>query len=365
MFVARACLTLFLSALVLSACDTSTPYSWQLPPDFSPPPVPTDNPMTLEKVALGEKLFFDTRLSVNNTQACASCHQREFAFAEARALSIGASGEILSRNALSLTNVAYNASFTWAHPALTELERQILIPLFNEDPVEMGLTGNEEIVLARLRADQEYESLFEAAFPRAIEPITLDNSVKALASFVRSLVSFNSRFDRYAYYGEDVLSEAELRGLELFMSERTECKHCHGGFNFSSSTVHENSPVNLELFHNTGLYADQQAAEFDRGVFDITGEEKDKGLFRPPTLRNIEYTAPYMHDGSIATLEEVLDFYMAGGREIVDGPFQGDGRAHKNKSVFVHGFVLSEDEKADLLAFLLTLSDPEFVGRAQ
>lgn len=351
------------SVLLFCACKPQgTAWEWQLPPGFPAPPVPADNPMTVEKVALGEKLFFDTRLSANNSQACASCHQREFAFAEARTVSIGSTGEMLQRNALSLTNVAYNASFTWAHPALTELERQILIPLFNEEPVEMGLSGNEAQVLARLQADADYPQLFQQAFPREKNPLTLDNTVKALASFVRSLLSFNSRFDRYAYYGEEVLNEQELQGLDLFMSERTECKHCHSGFNFSTSTVHENTDVILELFHNTGLYAEQDVPEFDRGIFELSGEDKDRGLFRPPTLRNIAYTAPYMHDGSIATLEEVIDFYAAGGREVQEGPWPGDGRTHKNKSLFLHGFSLSEEEKAALLAFLHTLSDPAFIG---
>lgn len=350
--------------LFVGACKPkSTPWQWNLPPGFKPPPVPENNPMSLEKVALGEKLFFDNKLSGNATQACSSCHQQAYAFAEPLAHSIGSTGEMVPRNALSLSNVAYNASFTWAHPELKTLERQILIPLFSQEPVEMGATGNEEEILMRLQQSEQYPLLFKAAFPGERKPVNLDNVVKALACYVRSLVSFNSRFDRYAYYGEDTLNESELRGLELFMSELTECKHCHSGFNFSTSTVHESTQASLELFHNTGLYAEQKSPEFDRGVFNFTGEEKDNGAFRPPTLRNIEYTSPYMHDGSIATLEDVVDFYAAGGRELVDGPYPGDGSRHQNKSIFLHGFYLSETEKSDLVAFLKTLSDKTFVGR--
>lgn len=358
----RYWLSVWILLFTVGCAEKSTPWQWQLPPGFSPPPTPADNPMTVEKVTLGEKLFFDPQLSGNGTQACASCHKPEHAFSEARTTSIGSTGEKHFRNALSLTNVAYNATYTWAHPELKTLERQILIPLYNENPVEMGATQQEIKILQRLQNDTAYQQLFSAAFPQTSRLFTMDNTVKALASYVRSLVSFNSRFDRYAYYGEDILNDRELRGLELFMSERLECKHCHSGFNFSLSTVHAGTTSSVRGFHNTGLYAEQSAVEFDRGVFAITGEERDKGLFRPPTLRNIAYTAPYMHDGSIATLEAVIDFYAAGGREVSDGKYVGDGRLHKNKSVFLHGFEITEEEKLDLVAFLLTLSDESFVG---
>lgn len=318
--------------------------------------------MTVEKVRLGEKLFFDPRLSGNGQQACASCHQPAHGFAEPRRQSIGSTGQTHARNALSLTNVAYNATFTWAHPHLTSLERQILIPLYNESPVEMGLTRQEHTVLARLQHDTAYPQLFARAFPQVLPlarapEITVDKIVRALASYIRSLNRFNSRFDRYAYYSEDVLNPEELRGLELFMSERLECRHCHGGFNFSESTVHADSTLSVNSFHNTGLYAHQKVRDFYRGAFDVTGLEQDRGRFRPPTLRNIALTAPYMHDGSLDTLEEVIDFYQAGGRHVTEGPYPGDGRLNRNKSVFLHGFSLRDDEKADLIAFLHTLTD--------
>ncbi len=353
--------TVVFSLFFLFACSKPTPsWEWDLPPDFNPPIVPADNPMSKQKVDLGRYLFYEKALSGNGEQSCATCHQQQYAFAENRGLSIGSTGEVHHRNALSLTNAAYNKSLTWAQPELKLLERQILIPLFGDQPVEMQL--NQQKTLAYLKQSQLYRELFQAAFPNDPDPIHLDNGVKALASFVRSLISFNSPFDRYAWYGEDAaLNEAEIRGMTLFMSERTECRHCHGGFNFSLSSTHLNSVEGPEDFHNTGLYNPRNEVKLDLGLFEFSLQEKDKGRFRPPTLRNIALTAPYMHDGSIATLEEVLEFYAAGGREISEGLYAGDGRSHPNKSLFLHGFVLSEEEKQDMLAFLHALTDRQFI----
>lgn len=369
MHISKSTLTFFSVVIIVftQACSQDgTPYTWKLPPGFKVPAVPTDNPMTEEKVFLGRKLFYDTALSGNYSQSCSSCHQQEKAFSENQITSVGSTGEVHRRNAPTLTNAAYNSSLTWAHPELKLLERQILIPLFNENPVEMQVGGNEDIILQRLKEDPVYPELFKSAFPEQKQSVNLDNVVKALASFVRSLTSFNSDFDRYAWYGEDdALNESQLRGLELFMSERLECRHCHGGFNFSLSNVHEDISAVVQEFHNIGLYyppeETKRKIEFDEGVFEFSGEESDRGRFRPPTLRNLEFTAPYMHDGSIATLEEVIDFYAAGGRIIQSGPFAGDGRLHPNKSIFLHGFVLSDQEKTDLLAFLTSLGDEEFI----
>ena len=340
----------------------STPYPWPLPVGFPPPPVPADNPMTLEKVELGRHLFFDTRLSANNTQACGTCHQQRFAFAEPRRVAVGSTGKAHRRNTLALVNVAYNATLTWSHPELTTLERQHLIPMFGEEPIELGITGHERKVLDRLRRDAAYQALFTAAFPDA-PVLTYEHVVKALASFVRSLISADSAFDRYAYgYDDAALSASARRGLNLFFSERLECHHCHGGFNFSQSSSHQGSELLERPFHNTGLYNVADSGDYpDQGLFEFTGRPADRGKFRAPTLRNIAYTAPYMHDGSLATLPAVLDFYGAGGRHIPTGLHAGDGRRHPNKSVFMKGFTLSEQERTDLLAFLNALSDPAFI----
>ena len=350
-------------SLLCSACSRqSTPYNWDLPPGIKPPSVPEDNPLTVEKIALGKQLFYDTALSANKTQSCSTCHQQKFAFSEPRATSIGSTTELHLRNAPTLTNVAYNSTLTWAHPHLKTIERQLLIPLFGEEPAELNVTGNEKRILDRFRKSQTYKSMFRLAFPNDKNPVNFNNIVKALGSFTRTLVSFNSPFDRYAWYAEDdALSNSELRGMTLFMSEQLECRHCHGGFNFSLSTVHQQDSILAAEFHNIGLYNPDAPITLDEGVYELTEKEKDRGLFRPPTLRNIEYTAPYMHDGSLATLEEVIDFYAAGGREILDGPMAGDGRKHPNKSIFLHGFTLTKDEKSDLLAFLKSLSDKDFL----
>ena len=258
-----------------------------------------------------------------------------------------------ARNSLTLTNTAYNAAYTWANPLLTRIEQQMLIPLFGEDPVELGLAGKEAETLALLRADTRYRRLFSEAFPEDEDPFSLGNVVAAIASFVRSLVSFDTDYDRYAYGGDDTaLGPAELRGLELFHSERLECHHCHGGFNFTQSSTHDRMAVATEPFHNTGLYDVDGRGSYpasDRGVMDVTEDPADMGKFRAPTLRNIAVTAPYMHDGSLATLEAVIDFYAAG------------GHPSDYRDPFVRGFDLEPGERDDLIAFLESLTDERFL----
>lgn len=342
-----------LATVACSPQKAATPYKWNIPEGFPAPNVPDDNPMTQEKVALGERLFNDVRLSVNEKQSCASCHLKAFAFAEPKTTSIGSTGDVLNRNAMALVNVAYNGSFTWAHDGLGKVENQILIPLFNEAPVEMGVTGNEEAILAKL---DDYGPEFESVF--GSEDINFDHIVKALAAFVRSLTSFNSDFDRYAYFNDDAaLTPSAIRGMDLFFSEKLECFHCHGGFNFTQSSKHAMQTLDLVSFHNTGLYdidGKGSYANGDQGLADITFNPKHRGKFRAPTLRNIMLTAPYMHDGSVATMSELIDIYAAGGR--------GDGINNPLKSPFVQGFDITDEEKQDLLNFLESLTDYEFVG---
>jgi len=339
-------------ACVLVACSKApTPYVWNLPDKFPIPRVPIDNPMSVEKVALGEKLFFDHRLSANHVQACATCHLPEFAFAQPSKTAVGSTGEVLKRNALALINVAYNGTFNWAHNDLTELEQQIRIPLFYEHPVEMGVTGSEQEIIARL---DEYKSDFETVFNT--QQINFDLIIKALAAYVRSLTFFDSDFDRYAYQMDDsALTPEQVAGMDLFFSEKFECFHCHGGFNFSQSSKHAFQTLDLIPFHNTGLYsldAKGSYANDDQGLADITLLDTDRGKFRAPTLRNIQLTAPYMHDGSIATLSEVIEFYAIGGR--------AEGIQNPNKSTFVKGFAATDAEKASLVAFLQSLTDSSF-----
>ncbi len=339
-------------------------YDWRLPAGFPLPRVPADNPMTAEKVELGRYLFYDKRLSGNGTQSCESCHFQEYAFSDQKVVPTGSTDEVLLRNSPALVNVAYNATLTWANPVLTEVERQVLIPLFGEFPVELGVTGHEKEVLDRLQSDSHYQRLFAAAFPTDADPINFHNITYALASFVRSLVSGGSDYDRYLAGDKSVLSPEALRGMEMFFSESFECHHCHIGFNFSASTVHANSTFSASAFQNNGLYNLGGSGAYprgNRGLFEITGEANDMGRFRPPTLRNVGLTAPYMHDGSIATLEDVVRHYAAGGRVITEGPLAGDGRRNPIKSGLIPGFEISDAEVRDLVAFLNSLTDPGFV----
>ncbi|HJY35854.1 MAG TPA: di-heme enzyme [Steroidobacteraceae bacterium] len=362
--MSRAHALLLLVALAVGGCARETPYEWHLPPGFPKPRVPEDNALTVEKAELGRHLFYDKRLSANDTQACASCHQQSHAFAEEAAVATGSTGQKHHRNAMALVNAAYTATYTWAHPGITRIEQQVLLPLFGDKPVEMGAAGHEPEILDRLRKDPEYQRLFARAFPAASEQVTFDNVAKALASFVRTLISFDSPFDRYAYYGDDkALTESQVRGMNLFMSERLECAHCHAGFNFSQFVTHESAAVVERAFHITGLYpySDTYVSGADYGLFAVTSQAADKDRFKAPTLRNIERSAPYMHDGSLATLNDVIDFYSAGGRVLTDGPRAGDGRAHPGKSPFIKGFALTAQERQDLLAFLSSLTDERFL----
>ncbi len=362
----------FLAAFVLlSACDSDDsaseePWQWNLPAGFPTPSVPEDNPMSTAKVELGRHLFYDTRLSVNETFSCATCHQQDRAFTDGLPLAIGSTGEVHPRNSMTLTNVGYNSSFNWANPLVHSLEEQALTPMFGEDPVELGLTEVEESWLDRFAEDQLYQELFEAAYPDSEELFTLEAVVHALAAFQRTLISGNSDFDRFIYQDdEEAMTDSARRGMSLFFSERLECFHCHGGFNFSHDVDHEGTVFTETSFHNTGLYNYDHVGSYppqNTGLYEFTGAPEDMGRFRAPTLRNIELTAPYMHDGSVETLDDVIDHYAAAGRTIHEGPWAGDGSRNPFKSPFVIGFSLSESEVADLKAFLKALTDEEFVS---
>lgn len=301
-------------------------YSWKLPPGFPAPLVPEDNPMSDAKVDLGARLFGEKRLSVTGGYACASCHQPRLAYTDGRPRALGATGEPTRHSAMSLTNVAYNAAFTWSDPSVRTLERQMLQPLFNEHPVEMGLQGREAQVVALLAADPDYKASFIAAFPGDSAPISIDHVVKAIAAFERTLISGRSSFDRYVFDDDQgALSTSSKRGMALFYSARVGCSQCHSGLNFSGPLRYQGRAHAAASRANTGL-----------------------GKMRVPTLRNVALTAPYMHDGSIATLDEVIEHYVAGG-----------GRGADRR---IRPLQLSVREKQDLVAFLESLTDQEFVG---
>jgi cytochrome c peroxidase len=305
-----------LALLLLLAADSGQTYSWNLPKGFPKPHVPSDNPMTESKVELGRHLFYDTRLSINGKSSCATCHRQELAFTDGLPVSAGATGERHPRGAMSLVNVAYSAVLTWSDPNLHALEDQALIPMFGDRPIELGLRPGDGFPL-NLRADPQYQTLFARAFPDDTDRFTTSNVTKALASFERSIISARSPYDRYRYGGDDsAVSQSAKHGEMLFFNQHLSCFRCHGGFNFSDGE-----------FHNTGLSV------------------ADSRKFKTPTLRNIAITAPYMHDGGIGTLEGVLDHYAQGGSK------------NPNKDPLIHGFSLTERDRADLIEFLKTLTD--------
>jgi cytochrome c peroxidase len=343
-------------------------FEWNLPPGFPEPAVPADNPMSAAKVTLGRHLFYDVRLSRDDSKACATCHKQELAFTDGLPTSIGLTGQHTPRNSMMLGNVAYASTLTWANPLLLELERQALVPMFGDNPVELGLRSERELE-EKLATEPLYHELFERAFPSEPAPITTRNAVFALASFQRTFLSGNSPFDAFLYGGDkDALSAAARRGYELFNAEKLECFHCHVGFNLSDHVTWRDKPFIDRPYHNTGLYDIDGEGGYpapNTGVHSVTGNPKDMGRFRAPSLRNIAVTAPYMHDGSIATLSEVLDHYAAGGREISSGPNAGKGSKSPLKNSLIVSFDLSDDERRDVLEFLESLTDASFLTDEQ
>jgi cytochrome c peroxidase len=318
-------------------------YHWDLPPRVAPPRVPTGASLTPSLVALGRHLFYDTRLSGNGTQSCATCHAQERAFTDGRAQGLGSTGMVHPRSPMSLVNVAYRDVLTWANPNMGVLDDQALVPMLGEAP-----TG-----LAR---EPTYQRLFAAAFPGVAAPITTANIAAALAAFERSIVSFRSPFDRYRQNEETTaLSESAARGMVLFFSNRKAgCISCHRGLNLDGGSKDATTPsdeVPVFTFHNTGLYNLAGLLSYpsdNTGLHAHTGKIEDVGKFRVPTLRNIAVTAPYMHDGSIATLDDVIDHYAAGGRT-----------SNPARSTGLKPFALTPEERRDLIAFLDSLTDRE------
>jgi cytochrome c peroxidase len=349
---------------VTSAAEPSADaaqYEWGLPAWVPPPRVPADNPMSQAKVTLGRHLFYDPRLSLDNSMSCSTCHVQEKGFADGQATSPGINGVRGARSAMALVNVAYLPALTWANPLMNSLETQALVPIFGSHPVEMGMEGQEDLLLSRLAQSADYIVMFQNAFPDKQGAITLETVTKAIASFERSLLSFNAPYYRFKYGGERAaMSEQALRGEELFFGEKFECYHCHGGLSFTDNLVHSRLPFEELGYHNTGLYnVDGQGAYpmANPGIREVTDDAQDEGKFRTPTLLNIALTAPYMHDGSIPTLEQVLtEHYARAGRAVHDGQ-----PANPNRSPFIVGFQFTEEEIADMLAFLNSLTDDLFL----
>ena len=309
--------------LVASTATAGAPYAWQLPRGFPEPAVPADNPMSVAKVALGARLFSDPRLSVTGEYSCQSCHAPERAFTDGRALSLGATGATVPLNAPTLLNAAYSPSLGWNDAGVRTLEQQMRGPLFNQHPPELGLAGREAAVEQILAADTGLARDFAAAFPGVVRPVSMDNVIRAIAAYERTLFAGNSPFDHYVFGGEHAaLDPLEKRGMELFFSERSGCASCHGGINFAGPWIDAGQPQAQAVFADTG-----------------TGQS-----VRVPTLRNLEATAPYMHDGRFAGLDAVLDHY----ERLATDP-SADARLRRPP--------LTTGERASLAAFLQSLND--------
>jgi cytochrome c peroxidase len=290
-------------------------------------PFPEENPITKEKVALGRKLFFDKRLSLDGTVSCASCHNPAYAFTDRKTLSEGVNGGITERNAPSLLNAAYlkTAMFD-AH--LATLELQVIVPI--QEKVEMNISMKK--LIERLREIEEYNKAALTIFGRPFDAYVLTRSISA---FERTLISQHSRFDQYYYSNKaKLLSKDEQKGWEIF-SEKLYCTTCHPAPHFTTYVA-----------ENNGLYLDYG---IDKGRFRIFNDSADIGKFKIPSLRNVELTFPYMHDGSFNTLEEVIDHYARGGKK------------HPLQHKAITSFTLSNQEKKQLISFLKTLTDTSYM----
>jgi cytochrome c peroxidase len=302
------------------------------PLGLPPVPVPSDNPVTIETVALGRKLFYDRKLSGNDSVSCATCHNPLLGFSDGRKVSTGVGGKTGKRNAPTVLNAAYGTIQFWDGRAST-LEDQAAGPIAN--PVEMNQT--HEVCVSKLNADSAYLSEFEKSFGPG--PITMAKIQKALASFERTALSGNSPFDRYQFGGDQsALRPAAIRGLAIFKDKnRGNCVTCH--------TIDSTHALFMDgKFHNLGIGVNAEGELVDMGRFDQTKVETDSGAFKTPTLRNVANSAPYMHDGSLKTLREVVDFYAGG----------GNSNPHLDKDM--KSLNLTRAERDDLVAFLESLT---------
>lgn len=323
---------LLLTTLLLAAC--------------SPPPRWVTNDSTTARQELGRRLFYDVRLSGSGQIACTTCHQQALGFSDGNAVSRNANGEPLRRNAPGLFNAGALHTLTWANPTLSSLEQQAEHPLFATDPPEMGASGHAAAILQRLRADPHYPALFAAAFPQQPDPLDWVNIRIALAAFVRSLEARNTAFDRFATQGDTAaLDLAARRGMALFFAPGLACGHCHTDI----VPPGRGAPRWADLSYvATGV-----GTSPDRGLAEQTGNPADAYRFRVPPLRNVAVTAPYMHDGSLPTLDAVLRFYESGGR--VGAGTEPERIAARHQ--LIAGFALSDADRRDLIAFLESLTD--------
>lgn len=352
-------LALGLPALLACHAPSSAPtYDWQLPVGVEPPLVPADNPQTPEKVELGRWLFYDLRLSRHEDRACGTCHEQAKGFTDGFHRAVGTEKDVHGHNTPSVVNSGYRTQLGWAAPAPRRLEEQLLVPLLGTDPIEMGMGDRVPELLALLAADPIYAELFPAAFPDDDDPFTLERLAAAIAAFERTLISRDAPLDRYLRGDASAIDDAAKRGWQLFQD--VGCIRCHGGDDFASPTDAEGRVLAEAGYHNIGLYDLDGQGSYPataQGLITTTGVASDMGRFRTPTLRNLSYTHPYMHDGSVISLATAIELFDAGGRNVTSGPFVGDGRNNPHKDPALHALGLDDAQKADLLALLLALDD--------
>jgi cytochrome c peroxidase len=298
----------------------------ELPKGFSSIEVPSDNQFSQKRWELGKKLFFDPIMSSDSSISCASCHSSSLAFSDDVALSLGVNDRIGTQNAPTLANLAYHPYYTRAGGVPT-LEMQILVPIQEHNEFDFNIL----LIVERLKNNPIYVQMASESYGREPNAFVI---TRALANFERSLISGYSRYDQFENYNKNTLSKSEQRGMDLFFSDKTNCSSCHSDFNFTNYA-----------FENNGLYEEYT----DEGRFRLTQNETDKALFKVPTLRNIELTSPYMHDGSFQTLEEVIEHYNSGGKN------------HPHKNALIQPLNLSNKEKKELVAFLKSLTDESFI----
>jgi len=322
--------------LILVACqkekEMSSPLNEEkilvIPEGFPEPIFPSGNEFTKARWELGKKLFYDPILSRDSSISCASCHLAEKAFSDVVDFSLGVDNVIGKRNTPTLANVAYHPYFT-REGGVPTLEMQILVPIQEHDEFDFNVV----LIVEKLQKDSTYQQMSRVAYDRGqMDAFVL---TRALSTFERSLLSGNSRYDQYFFQNKNnALTDSEKNGMNLFFGEKTGCSNCHKDFNFTNYA-----------FENNGLYEEYS----DTGRFRLTGDESDLAKFKVPTLRNIELTSPYMHDGSMATLEEVVLHYESGGKN------------HPNKSDLLQPFTLTAKERNELILFLKTLTDDSFI----
>ena len=311
-----------------AAAPIHFPDLMETPAGFPEVEHPEGNEFSIARWELGKKLFFDPVMSSDSTVSCASCHKPSLAFSDDVAFSPGVEGRDGVRNAPPLMNVAYHPYFT-REGGVPTLEMQVLVPIQEHNEFDFNIVPLAE----RLAAIPEYEEMAQKAYGRQPDPFVI---TRALGCFERSLLSGHSPYDQYTNHGmTDAMSDAAVRGMGLFFSEKANCAACHGGFNFTNYA-----------FENNGLYEEYD----DPGRFRLTGDEADRALFKVPSLRNVGVTAPYMHDGSLQTLEEVIGHYQEG------------GKSHPHKSGLVRPINLTDAEKNDLVQFLESLTDESFIN---